>query len=257
MNVFEIIQGTCVGTTIRKDDLLGMMLKIPIPQSFQVLLGGRYQAGKVKGELCNQICEALNKTPHRVFNHSPYTINLTNEEHLAKLCESIYGSHLHRFRGTVVHVGKAVKMNRKEAIEKMVFNVNKVINTMIEVKADLIRCPLLIETPAGQGTELGHTIEEFSDIFTQIQSVLKDKRHVQICVDTCHVFAAGYEPDEYIMRWQSLHPDTIKLIHFNGSKEEKGSRKDRHAFTDSKINNLYLKNVIDWATSNDVPMVTE
>lgn len=90
---------------------------------------------------------------------------------------------------------------------------------------------LLLETAAGQGTNLGSTFEELHQMLSHIKYASK----VGICFDTCHVYAAGY----------ALHPiavyreimqrfDTViglkhlKVIHLNNSKTEQGSRKDRH-----------------------------
>jgi deoxyribonuclease-4 len=89
----------------------------------------------------------------------------------------------------------------------------------------------LLETAAGQGTCLGCTIEELGMILDRVG----DRERVGICVDTCHVFAAGYDlrtsagyerlVDE-IDRFVGL--DSVGAFHLNDSKKPLGSRVDRH-----------------------------
>jgi deoxyribonuclease-4 len=91
---------------------------------------------------------------------------------------------------------------------------------------------ILLETTAGQGTSLGRTFEEIAGILDQIE----DKQRAAVCLDTCHVFAAGYDlrdPVSYDATWKAfddvigLHQ--LKVIHLNDSKKGLGSRVDRHA----------------------------
>jgi len=90
---------------------------------------------------------------------------------------------------------------------------------------------VLLETTAGQGTNLGWQFEQLAAMFDQVQ----DPDRIGICVDTCHVHAAGYalsSPEEYEQTWKSfeavLNIDQIHAIHLNDSKRELGSRVDRH-----------------------------
>jgi deoxyribonuclease-4 len=90
---------------------------------------------------------------------------------------------------------------------------------------------LLIETTAGQGTCLGRTFEEIASIIDQVE----DKARIGVCLDTCHVFAAGYDirdADRYEAT-VSAFDDIIglkwlKVVHLNDSKKGLGSRVDRH-----------------------------
>ncbi|HSJ63983.1 MAG TPA: deoxyribonuclease IV [Gemmatimonadaceae bacterium] len=90
---------------------------------------------------------------------------------------------------------------------------------------------LLLETTAGSGTALGSTFEELAAL---IAAVAKPQRkRVGVCVDTAHVFAAGYDlREDYEAVWARFD-DTIgfrklKLMHLNDSKVPLGSRRDRH-----------------------------
>ena len=121
-------------------------------------------------------------------------------------------------RGVVVHVGKSTTQDLAVALENMKTNVRRALD------AATPECPILLETPAGQGTETLKTYEEFVGFVKEIN----DPR-LKICVDTCHVFACGHSPLEYIERMLKEDPGLLKLIHFNDSLGLCGSCVDRHA----------------------------
>ncbi|MDQ3653609.1 MAG: deoxyribonuclease IV [Chloroflexota bacterium] len=89
----------------------------------------------------------------------------------------------------------------------------------------------LLETTAGQGTTLGRSFEEIAAIIEQVE----DKSRVGVCLDTCHIFAAGYDyrtPELYAATMAhfdaTIGLDRLKVIHLNDSKNPLGSNKDRH-----------------------------
>lgn len=91
---------------------------------------------------------------------------------------------------------------------------------------------VLLETTAGQGTSLGRTFEELAAILAAIG----DSQRVGVCVDTCHLFAAGYplaSEAEYRHTFEQLDRaigvERIRAFHLNDSKTPRGSRVDRHA----------------------------
>lgn len=92
--------------------------------------------------------------------------------------------------------------------------------------------PLLLETTAGQGTNLGYRFEHLGTLLERFQPT----EEIGTCVDTCHIFAAGYEiRDERSYREtmdqydECVGLDTIAAFHMNDSVRELGSRVDRHA----------------------------
>ena len=92
---------------------------------------------------------------------------------------------------------------------------------------------LLVETTAGQGTSLGWRFEQLAAIRGAVPA--KARRRVGICVDTCHVFSAGYDlaTDEGYARTFEELDDVVGLrhvqaFHLNDSKKPKGCRVDRH-----------------------------
>ncbi len=93
------------------------------------------------------------------------------------------------------------------------------------------RTILLLETTAGQGTVLGATFEELAELIARIPEPLRDG--VGICLDTAHVFAAGYDLvndyDDVISRLGDVVGlDRLRMMHLNDSKAPFASRKDRH-----------------------------
>jgi len=90
---------------------------------------------------------------------------------------------------------------------------------------------LLMELTAGQGTVIGATFEEMSLLLTKIPATLR--KRIGVCLDTAHVFAAGYDLiKDYDGVWARcedvLGIERLGLLHLNDSKAPLGSRKDRH-----------------------------
>lgn len=95
-----------------------------------------------------------------------------------------------------------------------------------------LRVRTLLETTAGQGSSLGHRFEHLSRILAQVAA----PRRLGVCLDTCHVFAAGYAlapVGEYQATMKAFDRTVglrwLKLFHVNDSKKPLGSRVDRHA----------------------------
>jgi deoxyribonuclease-4 len=89
-----------------------------------------------------------------------------------------------------------------------------------------------LETTAGQGTSLGYRFEHLQAIL----KLVSDSKRLGVCVDTCHVFAAGYSldlPERYDETLNQLDRtvgiDRLRVWHLNDSVREWGSRIDRHA----------------------------
>ena len=184
-------------------------------------------------------------------------------------------------RGIVVHVGhNTTNAPIQIAVDRMRTNVLTLLSYVSP------SCPLLIETPAAQGKlefenagEVLSTLPEMIAFYRSIPQVFHEK--LGICVDTCHVFAAGYNPLKYVRELDRELPGVIKLIHFNDSKEPRYSRKDRHAKAGGgpkivknaattgelliinpggEVGHIGIKlltKIAKWALSREIPMVTE
>ncbi|MGH7694680.1 MAG: deoxyribonuclease IV [Gemmatimonadaceae bacterium] len=93
------------------------------------------------------------------------------------------------------------------------------------------RTRLLLETTAGTGTALGASFDELAAIIARVPE--PERARIGVCVDTCHVFAAGYDlVDDYEAVWarfrDALGMERLGLMHLNDSKTLCGSRRDRH-----------------------------
>lgn len=93
------------------------------------------------------------------------------------------------------------------------------------------RTQILLETTAGQGTNLGYRFEQLAWLMEHTP----EGERLGVCLDTCHVFAAGYElrtPEGYTATMEAFDRivglEWLKALHLNDSKGDLGSRKDRH-----------------------------
>ncbi|MFQ5456109.1 MAG: deoxyribonuclease IV [Nitrospirota bacterium] len=115
-------------------------------------------------------------------------------------------------------------------VEEGIIRIAHSLNIIIE-RSEGFRVKLILETTAGQGSNIGYRFEQLRDI---IKRVYKPER-IGICFDTCHVFAAGYDIRDrqgYEKTFEQFEDilgiDYIKVFHLNDSKKELCSRVDRH-----------------------------
>lgn len=184
-----------------------------------------------------------------IFVHSQYIINLCNDTttwQAELLRKNLEYSAAAGFRGVVVHVGKSTGRPVPEAVETM----RKLLREAAEfATAD---CPLLLETPAGQGTETLRGMEEFLDFV----SSFADPR-IRMCLDTCHVFACGHTPLKYVEA-ALARPGLLKLVHYNDSLGTCGSCVDRHAHVGTgHIGFDAMKGIAELCSAHNIPMVIE
>lgn len=161
--------------------------------------------------------------------HAPYTMNpCAAEPRLLEFAEMVMTEDLQALEylpGNLYnfHPGSHVKQGTEIGIEKIAAMLNRVLfagqNTTV-----------LLETMAGKGSEVGRSFEELAAILDKVQ--LQDK--MGVCLDTCHIFDAGYDIvnslDEVLTSFDKLIGiGRLKAIHLNDSLNILGSRKDRHA----------------------------
>lgn len=214
--------------------------------------------------------DVLQRLEMKLFVHSPYTLNFAKDPdgeadgpywidwmvRLLKICDAMGAE------GCVLHMGKAVGLGVDVAQKFFFENLCSVIDHMGDMKTKLI-----IETSAGQGTELYPTLQnnmdplvEFFEQFTEEQ-----RKHVGLCVDTCHIFAAGYDisTEEGAQRFWREFEERIGLehlivVHMNDSMKGLGARVDRHAPLESgKIGLEGLGAFAKQANLYEIPQVLE
>lgn len=156
----------------------------------------------------------------------------------------------------VVHPGAAGEQPVPQALAR----VADALNRIFEKHADLQVMPLL-ETTAGQGSSLGRSFAELGEILDQVT----ESERVGVCVDTCHVFAAGYDlrSDEGYAAMiaeakKAVGLKRIRAWHLNDSKGDLGSHLDRHEhISHGKIGGAGFKRVLHDETFRGLPMVLE
>lgn len=153
-------------------------------------------------------------------------------------------------KGVVVHTGARKHLPEDQALNIMVHMVR----TALPYATD--HCPLLLETPCGEGTEVVTKIEELGNFFYRF--TVEERKKLGLCLDSCHVFAAGYDPLSYLQHWEKYCPIPIKLVHFNDSQHECCCKKDRHAAPGhGHIGMEKMQAIAHWCHERNIPMVRE
>lgn len=158
--------------------------------------------------------------------------------------------------GVVLHIGKYLETSRQEAFKNVADSIHVVFEATKKSKI-----PLLLETTAGQGTEIGFQFEELKEIYKRI----KEKKRIRFCVDTCHIFSAGYDlrtpraVKETFANWdKNIGIDKIGCIHFNDSQKQLGSKVDRHEILgEGTIGKEGLTEVAKIAYKHNIPIILE
>jgi deoxyribonuclease-4 len=152
--------------------------------------------------------------------------------------------------GVVVHTGARKHLSEPEALTIMEYMVRTALPHATEM------CPLLLETPCNEGTEVCGKIEELGNFFFRFTS--EERKKLGVCIDTCHVFSAGYDPLLYLQHWEKYCQTPIKLVHFNDSDRECGSCVDRHASPgQGHIGMDKMMAIAKWCSDRNIPMVRE
>ena len=195
-------------------------------------MANQWRERECEAEECSAFREGIAETDVRAISaHDSYLINLASpkDDLRARSLES-FTAELRRCNALgldflVSHPGNY--MDDREA---------GIARNADSISAGLAAAPgttlLLLETTAGSGTALGATFEELSAIIERIAPEVRGR--VGVCMDTCHVYAAGYDivqDYEGVMRRfdDTLGIDRLHMMHLNDSKFGLGTRKDRHA----------------------------
>ncbi len=157
----------------------------------------------------------------------------------------------------VVHVGKAMEGDKKKALKNVVENAKIIIGETSDSKVDY-----LIENTAGQGNEVGWNFDDLSTIWKKLKG---ESPRIKFCLDTAHMWAAGYDisgsekAGQVLKNFdQSIGKKQIGCFHFNDSKKECGSKVDRHDnLGNGKINLKGLGLVLKFAIKNNIPVILE
>ena len=244
-----------IGSHVSKEKtLLATVSALPLGKPYQIFLSSALSSHmNIKDEDIAGAAGIVLSRGTSVFVHSQYMINLCatpgekDDYGVVLLQKNLRISAAAGFKGVVVHVGKSTKMALDVAMANMRTNV------LASLEAATVACPLLLETPAGQGTETLTTYDSFVGFVKSIG----DPR-LRICVDTCHVFASGLDPLDYLRRLVTEDPALLSLVHFNDSCGSCGSCVDRHAFIGTgEVGIEKMRDMADLCLSHSVPMLVE
>jgi len=193
----------------------------------------QWAAKKITNEDVEKFLEAQkNFKINKIIVHASYLINLASEKKdvqeksIKALAHEISRCQLLQIPYLVLHPGSNPSENIFEACQQIAKNINAAFK-ITPPKETMV----LLETMAGQGTTIGKKFEDLAEIIKHVTS----KKNIGVCIDTCHIFAAGYEFDNeksYKKLWKSFDEiiglEKIKAIHINDSKKEFASCVDRH-----------------------------
>ncbi|MGI5891538.1 MAG: deoxyribonuclease IV [Bacillota bacterium] len=190
--------------------------------------------------------------------HAPYTLNAcSNRAHLRAFARRVMEEDLERLEylpGNFYnfHPGSHVGQGLNQGIEY----IAELLNAILRPDQSTI---VLLETMAGKGSEIGGDFYELAAILEQVE--LQDK--MGVCLDTCHVYDAGYDIvndlDGVLEQFDSIIGlDKLYLIHLNDSKNAPASRKDRHELIgQGSIGLEAFKRIINHPLLNKLPFVLE
>ena len=126
----------------------------------------------------------------------------------------------------VTHVGAHLNTGEDSGLEALIGSIRQVLD-----ETDGLSSGIALETTAGQGTCLGYTFEQLARVIDGVGATAR----IGVCLDTCHIFAAGYDirDAEGVATTLARFDATIglgrlKLVHTNDAKKPLGSRVDRH-----------------------------
>ena len=217
--------------------------------------------------IADDIKEYSAKHNFKTLIHSSYTINLARDFKNGKravpinecpwiqlLLHELYISHIISSAGVIVHVGKHTTQSQEYGLENMRIAIEYIID---ELHKNEVNAKIILETPAGQGTELLTNLNDFIDFYNSFSN--QQKKYLGICLDTAHIWAAGYELSEAYKIICNKNASDLIAIHLNNSKVAQGSNVDRHAVLfdkDGTISRNSIKQFLELFTdSKHKPMI--
>ncbi len=205
--------------------------------------------------------QLANIKPKHVLPHDSYLINLGHpdeqkrEKSLLAFIDEIKRCDLLGLNKLNFHPGSHLKeISEEECLDLIAISMNKAIKETKNIS-------LIIENTAGQGSNLGYKFEHLAYIISKIE----DKSRVGVCIDTCHMFTAGYDLrsyEAYSKTWDDFDKivgfEYLQGMHINDSKPDLGSRVDRHdSIGKGKIGLDAFKFIMNDKRMDDIPLILE
>ena len=201
--------------------------------------------------------------PLPVVSHASYLINLAGPKpdiqakSRAGLADELERAAVLGIPNVVLHPGAHMGDGAATGIARAAAIVNEVYAERPHLQATR----LLFEVMAGQGTVIGRNLAELAALL----SLTRDAAHTGICLDTCHLFAAGYEIrtregyDSLMAEIDAtVGTDAVHCWHFNDSKGDLGSHVDRHEHIgEGRIGTSAFAFILNDATWSHIPKLLE
>lgn len=224
----------------------------------------QWQAPPLKAETIEKFkrfCQAHRFSPEHILPHDSYLINLGNPEAetLAKSraafidemqrCDQLGLTLLNFHPGSHLN-----KISEADCLARIAESINIAIDKVPNVVA-------VIENTAGQGSNLGWRFEHLAEIIRQVEN----RARVGVCLDTCHLFSAGYDLQTEAACQQTFAEferivgfQYLRGMHLNGSKTALGSRVDRHhTLREGTIGTEVFKFIMNDTRFDHIPLILE
>jgi deoxyribonuclease-4 len=164
------------------------------------------------------------------------------------------GSHLQKFRKNDEDIKEKIYYAELECLDIIAESINIALDKTKNVKA-------IIENTAGQGTNLGYKFEHLAHIIDKVE----DKSRIGVCIDTCHLFTAGYDirtKETYTQTWDNFDKivgrEFLMGMHLNDSKPPLGSRVDRHhSLGEGEIGWNAFEYIMNDDRMDNIPLILE
>ena len=224
----------------------------------------QWSAKPLTEEAITKFKENLKKvgiSTEHILPHDSYLINLGNpEEEKRRKSIEAFVDEVNRcyqlgLKYLNFHPGSHLrKVSEKECLKIIANSINEILERTKEVI-------LILENTAGQGSNVGYRFEHLAEIIDMV----KDKSRIGVCLDTCHMFAAGYD-----IRTEKSYEKTMKEfdevvgfkylkgMHLNDAKSQLGSRVDRHhSIGKGNIGLDAFRFIMNDERLNNIPLILE
>lgn len=194
----------------------------------------------------------------KIVAHAPYTLNACSDKaDTRRFAGETFRDDLKRMEYTPgnyynFHPGSHVGQGAEEGIRL----IREMLNASLSRD---MTTTVLLETMAGKGSEVGRSFEELKEILDRTE--LSEK--LGVCLDTCHVWDAGYDIvgdlDGILTEFDKvIGLNRLKAIHLNDSLNDRGSHKDRHArIGEGHIGWEAFTRIINHPALRDLPFILE
>ncbi len=201
---------------------------------------------------------------NNVFVHAPYIINLANKKNINNYHFSIKFLKEEIKRCDKLGVNKLILHPGSHVGEGIEIGIKNIINALNEVIEPEQKTHICLEIMSGKGSECGSSFLELKEIIDNIDK----KNKILVCLDTCHLFDAGYNLNDFDAILDEFDEliglSKLACIHINDSKNIIGSKKDRHANIgfgnigfDTLIKIIYNRRIANVPKILETPFISE